>query len=189
MFFPLRFRKRQEVRQIAWDHYMIEMRRDNPNIESVKEKVEIELKSIFTTILIAIAVRLAIRLIEHWWNNRPNYPSPEYQSTEPGYGFTSSDFLFSSPVPGDIDMWLLLKNAICFLACLLCRCCEDYCPDGICPEEKLEELRQVTDEFQDSTPEVSLTQPQNIQIDFTQLHATIDAVIVLIRQLKLLFGK
>ena len=42
-------------------------------------------ESVITSILISIAVRLAVELIKHWWENRVSEPSTNYNAFEPGF--------------------------------------------------------------------------------------------------------
>lgn len=82
-------------------------------------------------------------------------------------------------------MWSVIKSVLCSILCMICDCCDGHedCPDGVC-----DELRAVTEEFRNGSPEPSATLPQSVQIDWTRIQPTIDALVTAVKELMLLFG-
>lgn len=75
-------RKKHEIRRIARRAYL-----NNPNnLALAKEQAEREIRtrSIVISILISIAVRLAIELIKYWFFNKVSVPAFTFQNGEPG---------------------------------------------------------------------------------------------------------
>ena len=79
-------RRRKRVREIAHQAYLD--RNGDQHAASVlaESRVREEMVGgIFTSILISIAVQLAVKLIIHWWKNRVSKPQYAFQPDEPGY--------------------------------------------------------------------------------------------------------
>lgn len=89
MFFLLSKSRRHNVRAIAREAYLISGYPAGDlqlAKQLAKEKIKREYAgSFWTSILIAIAVRLAWALIQRWWENRSRAPALTYQPNEPGY--------------------------------------------------------------------------------------------------------
>lgn len=74
-------KSKYKIRDIALKHYLAN---EDPNIAIAKAEKEIIANSIVMSILIGLAVKLAIELIWYWYNNRITKPSMFYSEGEPG---------------------------------------------------------------------------------------------------------
>jgi hypothetical protein len=75
-------KNRSRVREIARSHYLANPLDPQSAIKAATE--EIKTKSIIATILISLAVRLAVELIMYWFKNNILLPSTTYVDGEPG---------------------------------------------------------------------------------------------------------
>jgi hypothetical protein len=74
-------RQRNTVRDVARSAWL----RHPDDAEAAKAEAEQALGSIFVTILLGVAIRLAIELIMYWILNREREPQAVYCPGEPGY--------------------------------------------------------------------------------------------------------
>lgn len=76
--------RRKRVREIARDCFLIA---GTPTAakEKAEAKIRKEFDSIIASILIGLAIRLAIELITYWVKEKFFRPSAEYTQGEPGY--------------------------------------------------------------------------------------------------------
>lgn len=75
---------RQRIRELTREAWL----RCQCNPDRAKPLAEIYVSEVYTgviaSLLISIAVRLAIELIKHWTENRTEFPSMEFAADEPG---------------------------------------------------------------------------------------------------------
>lgn len=83
-FFLLGRARRQKVRDIARAAWL-ECGRSSHALAVAEKDVRRQLAgSFWASLLIGIAVQLAIRLIRYWWENRVDSPALTFQPGEPG---------------------------------------------------------------------------------------------------------
>lgn len=75
--------KRNEVREAAREGYLLYPLDEDAAIKHATD--QLVTKSILTSILIGIAIKLITELIKYWINNLVLIPSGTYEKGEPGY--------------------------------------------------------------------------------------------------------
>lgn len=75
-------KKRNNIREIARKHFLLNRTNTEKAIEGATE--ELKTKGIITSILIGLAIKLAVELIIYWIKNNVLIPSENYQAGEPG---------------------------------------------------------------------------------------------------------
>ena len=83
LFWLMPKRQRRIVREIARRSFI----NSNGDVELAIQKANTMIRapeSLVTSILVSIAVRLAVELIKYWWENRISEPSANYSACEPG---------------------------------------------------------------------------------------------------------
>jgi hypothetical protein len=74
-------RSKYKIRDIAYKHYI---ETGDPEKAILKSIEEIKTSSIVISILVGLAIKLAIELIWYWFNNKISHPSIFYADQEPG---------------------------------------------------------------------------------------------------------
>lgn len=83
-FLILGRRRRQKIREIARAAW-IECGRSSHAMKVAEKDIRRQMAgSFWASLLIGLAVQLAIKLIRYWWENHVDAPAPTFQPGEPG---------------------------------------------------------------------------------------------------------
>jgi len=85
LYLVLTRRQRERVRQLSRTAWIEQAGNKDAAIAQVSAALRDEMKSIIASILLQLAIKLAIALIMKWWEDRNYLPEKTYVKGEPGF--------------------------------------------------------------------------------------------------------